>query len=1042
MKKLKITLVILSLVTLNAKFHAQSTSANNIGLAGKFLGYSNNFVLPFQTNGFNRMLIDNGAGGQGAGRVALGNNLTGFTPVDRLHLHQVQTNLQNINTFMRFTNTFTGPTNTDGFTIGNNGGPIGPNVGTVFMQQFEQNPVIIRAPNAHSFVTLPYEWFRLQNGQAFQAGPLSIPHSTDGYIGLNKPNPRSHIEMVTPAINGGEEFFLAKPDDILDPTNPTQLAPNVQMGMMNLSGQNNRFLPGVFGNINQTQQDGPALQMLGAISTNQDLPFREPIMRFMVGRDWIINANNPANVGGAPAQAIVNRPIFSWQNADMIHMYMMANGRARLGYNINVGIPPPIPDFMANNRLEITSFTIDPYYNAAGSPVPNPNWNNTTIGGSSGLRFTFLRSFDFVQVPTLANGIDPTKVLTTDRNGDVVMIQTLGVANNGLSAVNGTVQLGIPCPAPSASAITASQLLSNRQIPMNTFNFVFSGQTPGSNRVGIGTGCLPGNKLEIDNGIANPNTSGLRLTRLTSSSATQVNPGLGVLAVNPNGDVIYVPGGSSTANNGLSVVNGTVQLGATCGSPTAGLAALTNSVEVPLANNSLIFSETAAGNGRVGIGKGIGCAPGNQLEINAGTGPNSLSGLRLTDLANNPPALANPFNKVLAVNNSGDVILTNLPPTGGLGNSCGLLSNPLPIDWEIPLNNFNFRFQSAVTGTAINNVGIGTTCAPIAKLHVEQSSLSTTGSMGIFVENKDQNNCGGGPVIGLKSLVSNTNLNDLKCAGWFESVNAPNCFGSVLNYAIIVPQNGGMVEIGYNPVNGSNLGSYLLDVNGVTNSAQGYQQNSDQTLKNSITPIPNALNKIKNLNPVTYKWNTPSSPSMAGTHSGFIAQEVDTVIPHIVHTGNNGLKSIAYDEIIPYIVSAMQTQQKQIKTQDSLIQVLTQNIASCCANNSARNGNNNSNQLNQLNIDLSDKDFIVLNQNQPNPFAEQTTITYNVPEKYGFAQLVFKTLDGKIIKTVDITKKGRGVVNVFANDLSNGLYMYSLIVDGDVIDTKKMVKQN
>ncbi len=83
----------------------------------------------------------------------------------------------------------------------------------------------------------------------------------------------------------------------------------------------------------------------------------------------------------------------------------------------------------------------------------------------------------------------------------------------------------------------------------------------------------------------------------------------------------------------------------------------------------------------------------------------------------------------------------------------------------------------------------------------------------------------------------------------------------------------------------------------------------------------------------------------------------------------------------------------------------------------------------------------MLNQNVPNPFAEQTTITYNVPAKYGFAQMVFKTLDGKIIRTVDITAKGKGQLNVFANDLSNGLYVYSLIVDGKIIDTKKMVKQ-
>jgi Chaperone of endosialidase len=378
-----------------------------------------------------------------------------------------------------------------------------------------------------------------------------------------------------------------------------------------------------------------------------------------------------------------------------------------------------------------------------------------------------------------------------------------------------------------------------------------------------------------------------------------------------------------------------------------------------------------------------------------------------------------------------------------LGNTCGLITNPLPNDWEIPMNNFNFRFQSIPSATNINNVGIGTTCAPIAKLHVEQNSNTTTGSMGIFVENKDFNSCGSGPVIGIKSLVSNINpVNDIKCAGWFESVPSPNCQGSLQNYAIIVPQNGGQVEIGYSPVS-LNFGS-IVNINGNLNAAN-YTGPSDVSLKNTVNTLPNSLNKIKSLRPVTYKWNNPNDSMMAGLHAGFIAQEVDTVIPQLVRTETNGLKSLAYIEMIPYLVSAMQELIKQNKQQDSVIQVLTQNVASCCSNSAARQTGitgNNPKALTQINVNLSDVDMIVLNQNVPNPFAEQTTITYNVPEKYGFAQLIFKTLEGKIIKTVDITKKGRGQVNVFANDLSNGLYMYSLIVDGMNVDTKKMVKQN
>ncbi len=184
---------------------------------------------------------------------------------------------------------------------------------------------------------------------------------------------------------------------------------------------------------------------------------------------------------------------------------------------------------------------------------------------------------------------------------------------------------------------------------------------------------------------------------------------------------------------------------------------------------------------------------------------------------------------------------------------------------------------------------------------------------------------------------------------------------------------------------------------------------------------------------------------MNGIHAGFIAQEVDTVIPQVVRTNASGIKSVSYEEIIPYLVSAMQAQQQQIKQMDSLITALTQSVSSCCSNSAARqtgiNGNDPS-ALTKINVNLSDIDMIVLDQNKPNPFAEQTTITYNVPEKYGFAQLVFKTADGRIIKTVDITKNGSGQVNVFASDLSNGLYMYSLIVDGKTVDTKKMVKQN
>ncbi len=63
-----------------------------------------------------------------------------------------------------------------------------------------------------------------------------------------------------------------------------------------------------------------------------------------------------------------------------------------------------------------------------------------------------------------------------------------------------------------------------------------------------------------------------------------------------------------------------------------------------------------------------------------------------------------------------------------------------------------------------------------------------------------------------------------------------------------------------------------------------------------------------------------------------------------------------------------------------------------------------------------------------------------MPEKFGYAQMIFSTIDGRILKTVDITKKGRGQINVYASDLSSGMYTYSLNVDGKIFETKKMIK--
>ena len=54
--------------------------------------------------------------------------------------------------------------------------------------------------------------------------------------------------------------------------------------------------------------------------------------------------------------------------------------------------------------------------------------------------------------------------------------------------------------------------------------------------------------------------------------------------------------------------------------------------------------------------------------------------------------------------------------------------------------------------------------------------------------------------------------------------------------------------------------------------------------------------------------------------------------------------------------------------------------------------------------------------------------------------MLFYNSNGNLIQTAEL-QNGNGTVNVFADDLTNGMYTYSLVVNGAIIATKKMVKQ-
>ena len=78
---------------------------------------------------------------------------------------------------------------------------------------------------------------------------------------------------------------------------------------------------------------------------------------------------------------------------------------------------------------------------------------------------------------------------------------------------------------------------------------------------------------------------------------------------------------------------------------------------------------------------------------------------------------------------------------------------------------------------------------------------------------------------------------------------------------------------------------------------------SDQSLKTEIKPLEGALEKLLQLEGVSYAWVDQQRGS--GRQIGFIAQDVEATFPEVVRTDHNGIKSVGYGFLTAAIVEAL-----------------------------------------------------------------------------------------------------------------------------------------
>lgn len=415
---------------------------------------------------------------------------------------------------------------------------------------------------------------------------------------------------------------------------------------------------------------------------------------------------------------------------------------------------------------------------------------------------------------------------------------------------------------------------------------------------------------------------------------------------------------------------------------------------------------------------------------------------------------------------------------------------------RINLNNYNLYFEkNDALGT--NHVGIGYSCSEILKgklsvrqVHPATMTISNTETIAGYFLNSDQSQTFSTQFVSVRGESLGMNMNDgsRNVGGYFSANNGLQSVGVVGTglggkYSVGVygeALNGTVVNYGvYGKATGTNAWAGWFDGPGFLGA--GAWTYSDYNLKQNIQEFNEANAILSQLNPVRYDFKTTEYPQLnlsTTPQIGLIAQELQQVLPDAVRDAQTpakydslgniieesvAFKAVSYEKLIPVLVGGHQEQQSKIEllqTENDLLKAqldelyakfnqleacLTNRFPDLCRINQGMIQQNSSEMQQQIiqsiDVNLSSKNSIILNQNVPNPFEESTVISYSIPATVVKAQIHFYDGQGKLINSVEITNRGAGQLNVFAEDLSSGTYTYTLVADGQIVSTKKMVKE-
>ena len=254
--------------------------------------------------------------------------------------------------------------------------------------------------------------------------------------------------------------------------------------------------------------------------------------------------------------------------------------------------------------------------------------------------------------------------------------------------------------------------------------------------------------------------------------------------------------------------------------------------------------------------------------------------------------------------------------------------------------------------------------------------------------------------------------------------------------------------------------------------AQGVKIPANESNQQNAGIIKSSLDNINKIEGITYQYkffnNQTSSSTQGGSakeiadavffnnlneqmnnyapkKNGFNADKLKMVFPELVETDKDGNNYIDYTGLIPVLVEAIKEQSKIITAQSLKLKemgLLSEDISTMSESSTDSNFTTKSTTT-DTNTTTDTINSVLANaflyQNTPNPFNTTTEIKYFLPEGSTNAYIYVFNLQGNLLLTYNLNDNGFGSVEINGSSLNAGMYVYSLVINGQEAETKRMI---